>query len=156
MNMKKDAEKAVNLVAQDVQKAYDLAMGNETSKDVTSTAVSIALSEKALVDGNYELYEKLTRNRSLAQTRRGQEIVAEKGSVTDNSTARYVKELISVKLDALGNKYLDTIKVGKKSTPKQRALKAMESEVVKAEKYVKSEKLTMEDAIALLDQITCL
>ena len=156
MNMKKDAEKAVNLVASDLQKAYDIAMGNETSKDITSTAASIALSEKALVDGNHELYERLTRNRSLAQTRRGQEIVAEKGSITDNSTARYVKELISAKMDILGNKYLDTIKVGKKSTPKQRVLKAMEAEVVKAEKYVKSEKLTMKDAISLLDQLTCL
>ena len=156
MNMKKDAEKAVNLVASDVQKAYDIAMGNETSTDITSTAASIALSEKALVEGNHELYERLTRNRSLAQTRRGQEIVSEKGSITDNSTARYVKELISAKLDALGNKYLDTIRVGKKSTPKQRALKAMDAEIKKAEKYVKSEKLTMKDAISLLDQLTCI
>ena len=98
------------MIAESKQKAFDVAMGKETLPDITSTAVNIAMSEKALADGDMRLYGRLVRNRSLEQTRRGQEIVSERGSVTDNSTARYVKELVASRLDALGKNYLSGLK----------------------------------------------
>lgn len=127
IKLKEDAERAVNLIAKDRQKAFNVAMGKEASNDVTSTAVNIAMAEKALNEGNIPLYTRLIKNRSLEQTRRGQEIVAEKGSVTDNSTSRYVKELIAMRLDKLGNKYLADIKdIGKKTGTKQRGTNRIE------------------------------
>ena len=85
-------------------------MGAEVSKDVTSTAVNIAMAEKALADGNTALFARLTKTRSLEQTRRGQEIVSERGSVSDNSTSKYVKELVASRLETLGKGYLDNMK----------------------------------------------
>jgi len=156
-NMKADAIKAVALISKDKQKAYRVATGmEEAPKGQTATAVSIALGEKALSEGNTELYRKLTINRSLEQTRRGQEIVAEKGSVTDNSVARYVKELISTRLDKLGDSYLSDIteKITKKTT-KQKATDILDREAKKIEAKIKSKKLDLKTALDLLNNHIC-
>ena len=156
IKLKEDAEKAVNLITKDKQKAFDIAMGKESSSDVTSTAVNIAMAEKALNEGNIPLYTRLIKNRSLEQTRRGQEIVAEKGSVTDNSTSRYVKELIALRLEKLGNKYLADVKdIGKKTSAKQKGTNRIEKEVQKMQTQIKEKKLTMADARELLDALAC-
>lgn len=157
MNLEKDAQKAVELVAKDKQKAYDIAMGKEKSGDVTATAINIALAEQALKEGNNELYAKLITNRSLAQTRRGQEIVAEKGSVTDNSVSRYVKELIAQRLEKVGKNYLgDLTDNFKKKSTKERATAKIDNEVGKLETRIKQKKLDVKTALSLLDKLTCL
>jgi len=155
IKQKADFEKAVNLIAKDKQKAYDIAMGKETSTEVTSTATNITLAEKALQEGNNALYAKLIKNRSLEQTRRGQEISAERGSVSDNSTARYVKELISNRLEILGKRYLGDL-VDRKTTGKGRATKVIDNEVAKMEAKIKSKKLNVKDALSLLEKLTCI
>lgn len=156
VNMEKDIQKSIDLVETNKQKAYDIAMGKEISSDVLSTNVNIVLQEKALQEGNFKLASKLITNRSLEQTRRGQEIVAEKGSITDNSTSRYVKELISNRLDKLGKDYLgDLTDVFKKKSTKERAMKKIDNEVGKLEKNIKNKKLELRDALSLLDKLTC-
>ena len=158
-NLQADLDRAADLIKKDLQKAYDIAMGKEQASDVLSTSVSIALSEKALQEGNYAMYAKLVKNRSLEQTRRGKEIAAEKGSVTDNSTARYVKDLLSIKLEALGDKYLSTIKDVEgskvKRSRKQKAVDIIDEEVNKLDKKIKAKKLDVKTALSLLDKLKC-
>lgn len=155
INLKEDAARAVKMIETNKQRAFDIAMGRERSLDVTSTSVNIALAEKALADGNTKLYSDLIRNRSLEQTRRGQEIVSERGSISDNSTSRYVKELLAERLNKLGKKYLDNLKL-KKTSPKENAMKAIDKEVSKIEAQIKNKKLDTKSALALLDKLTCL
>lgn len=157
IKLKEDADKAVELLATDKQKAYRIAMGAETSPSITSTSVNIAMAEQALKEGNNELYAKLITNRSLEQTRRGQEIVAERGSITDNSTAKYVKELLATRLENVGKGYLSDVKnVVKKTTNKGKATKVVADEVSKLEKKIKNKKLDVNDALKLLDEIACI
>jgi hypothetical protein len=105
INQEKSLNDAIDLVAKDKNEAYQIAMGSKQAPEgQTATMINIVLQEKALDEGNFKLYSQLIKNRSLAQTKRGQELVAEKASVTNNSTSRYVKELISIRLDRLGNK----------------------------------------------------
>jgi len=157
INLKKQAKKAVSMLKKDKQKLFNIAMGYETSKTLTSTSANIAMAEKALQDGNNKLYERLVKNRSLAQTRRGQEIVSEKGSVTDNSTSRYVKELINSRLEDMGKKYLGDLEtaVTKKSN-KERAIKVIDEKVIKLENEIKNSKISVKNALLLLDKLTCL
>lgn len=155
-NLKEQASKAVDLIESDKQKAYRIAMGAETSSEVLSSSVNIAMAEKALADGNISLYSRLVRNRSLEQTRRGQEIVAERGSISDNSTSRYVKELLASRLEALGKKYLgDLSNKLKRTTDKGKAMKIMDKEVAKVEAQIKGKKLDVKSALALLEKLTC-
>lgn len=156
INLKTDAKKAVKLIEKDKEKAYRVAMGIEKSSDVTSTAVNIALSEKALQDGNNVLFSKLIKNRSLEQTRRGQEIVSERGSISDNSTSRYVKELISARLDKLGKKYLSEVEnMAKKTTNKEKSIKILDREVAKAQKKIQNKQLDINEAQKLIDKLAC-
>ena len=152
-----ESKKAIKLMEKDKQAAYNLAMGREESSDVLGTSVNIAMTEKALEEGNNELAAKLIKNRSLAQTRRGQELVAEKGSITDNSTSRYVKELLSNRLDKLGDKYTDGIKdVLKKGSKKENAINKIEKEIANVEIAITNKKLDTKTALALLEKMTCI
>lgn len=153
-NLKADSEAAVKLISEDKQKAFQVAMDNSHP---LSVATNIALSEKALSEGNHKLYGQLVKSRSLEQTRRGQGLVAEKGSITDNSTSRYVRELINNRLDKLGEKYTSTIdpKMINRST-KEKAMVAVENGVKKIESKIKNKKLDTKTALSLLDKLTCL
>ena len=151
----KEYEKSTKLIATDKQRAFDIAMGKEESSEITATATNIALAETALKEGNSELYAKLIRNRSLSQTRRGLELVLEKGSVEDNSTARYVKELISTRLEAIGKKYLSAV-TEKNVTDKERATKIIDRKVTDLELKISRKRLDTKTALKLLDSLECL
>lgn len=155
VRLQEDAEKAVDLIAKDKQKAYRIAMGEEKSDAITSTATNIAMAEEALREGNTKLYADLVKNRSIAQTRRGQEISAERGSVTDNSTSRYVKELLSIRLENVGRSYLKDLRPGK-ATDKEQANNVIDRKVAAFEKKVKANKIDVKTALKLLDEITCI
>lgn len=155
VRLQEDAEKAVDLIAKDKQKAYRIAMGEEKSDAITSTATNIALAEEALREGNTKLYADLVKNRSIAQTRRGQEISAERGSITDNSTSRYVKELLSIRLENVGRSYLKDLQPGK-ATNKEKANNVIDRKVSAFEKKVKANKIDVKTALKLLDEITCI
>lgn len=157
-SLKDNAEKAVQMIENDRTEAYRIAMGvSEPPIGQTATAVNIALAEKALVDGNNTLYGQLTVQRSLAQTRRGQEIVAERGSVSDNSTSRYVKELVKARLDKLGKNYLGGLSpLSLKKNKGSRATTAIDAEVVKVREKIKSNKeLDLDAAQSFLDSLAC-
>lgn len=156
LNMQRDAENAVTLINQDKQKAYQVAMGGEQLPDQTSTGVNIAMAEKMLEEGNFNLYAQLVKKRSLDQTRRGQEIVMEKNSVTDNSASRYVKELIHARMEKIGDKFLSNI-IGrvKGETKPKKTERIIREQVEKAQKQIGKKRMDIREAQALLDRITC-
>lgn len=159
INLKNEAAKAVELVDQDKQKAYRIAMGAESSAEHTQTGVNIAMSEQALADGNNSLFAQLIKKRSLDQTRRGQEIVSERGSIADNSTSRYVKELLRDRMEKVGRTPLGDLRLGKmgsnKPTKMQNAIEHVNKEVAKAEKAVGFKHLDMKAAQAIIDGLAC-
>lgn len=150
-----ESKEAVDLIAKDKQEAFRLAMEGGQTSDIKSVMANIALSQQALREGNYKLFEQLVRNRSIAQTRRGQGIVAEKASITDNSTERYVKELLATRLEGVGDKYLSDLSL-KKASSKEKGINKLNKEVETLEKVIKSKKLDTKSALKLLDKITCL
>ena len=154
-NLNTEAKKAVDLIAKDKQKAYDIAMNKEESSEVSSTTANIALAEKALEEGNTELYRKLIVSRSLDLTRKGFDIAAEKASINDNSTAKYVKELISTRLESLGKRYLSGLTDGSVSN-KEHSTKVMDKKVAKLETEIRNKKLNVKTALQLLESLTCL
>ena len=151
--LKTEFDKAAVRITKDKQNAYEVAMGRKGTSEIESVTTNIEMAEKALADGNNALYEKLTRSRSIAQTRRGQAIVAEKGSVEDNSVAKYVKELYSARLDNLGKRYLSGLKEG--STIKKRAVEIVDGKVEALQVRIQRGKLDAKTALKLLDELAC-
>lgn len=158
-NQVEQTEKAIDLVATDKTKAYRIAMGiDEAPEDLTSTAVNIALAEKAREEGNYKLYSELTVKRSLEQTRRGQEIVAEKGSVSDNSLATYVKKLVASRLEKVGDKYTSGIEKAqnRKKTPKARAMDVIAKQATDLGERVRSAReFNLAEVQSFIDSLAC-
>ncbi len=155
IRLQENLDAAVDLVIKDKQLAFDIAMGRVQDPNVLQTSASIALFEKALEEGNMELAGQLAVRRSLDQTRRGQELVAERGSVSDNSISKYVKLLIASRLDNLGKRYTFDVK-GKKLSQKGKAQEILKAETNKLENKIKTKKLTNKEAFALLDKLACL
>jgi hypothetical protein len=163
VKLKEDLARAADLVATDKQKAYNIAMGSETSNEVLSNSVSEILFEKALDEGNLTMANTLLKNLSFRATRMGQEIVALKGSVSNNSTAQFVKELIDTRLAALGKKYLgdvtDTVKgkmKGGKESNQKRGLNKIKEEVNKVKEKIGNKKeLDLAEAQSIIDKLTC-
>jgi hypothetical protein len=152
-------EKAIKNLETNPQDAFDIAMRRkEGVSEVESVYTNITMSEKALDEGNTALYAKLIKNRSLAQTSRGQAIEAEKASVTDNNTSKYVKELIATRLENLGKKYLGNVKdvIKKTSTAKEKALNTIERKAGELGERIKNKKLDVKTALDLLEKIKCL
>ena len=156
IKLKDEAQKAVELLAKDKQEAFDIAMGKESSSGIPSTTVNIAMFEKAMQEGDHKLASRLLTNRSLAQTRRGQELVAEKGSISDNSASRYIKEFMANKMEIMGKKYLAGVEIGKKATTAQRVTKIVDDKVSKLERQIKTRKLDTKTALDLLAKMECL
>ncbi len=155
-NLKENAEKAVDLIANDPQKAFRIAMGAEDAPaGQTETAVNIALAEKALADGNDKMFGELTARRSIEQTRRGQELVAERGSVSDNSTSRYVKELLRDRIrKALDERAYKISDFTERKTPK--IDRVFNEEVKKVKQKMKTAKeMDLDQAQSFLDSLAC-
>jgi len=153
-NLKQEVKKAVNLIEKDTQKAYDVAMGNTGAPLIERNTTNIALAEKALKEENYKLYAQLTKNRSLRLTEYGQAIVSEKGAVNDNGISRFVKQVISDRLDNLGKTALSELKGSKNNV--KRATEAIKNEVKKAKEIINKTKLMdLADAQKLIDSLAC-
>lgn len=160
INLREQSERAGDLIATDRQKAYRIAMGIEESPDITSTATNIALADAALEAGNNALFAQLTKARSLAQTRRGQEIVSEKTSVTDNSVSSYVKQLISMRMEKLGKSYLGDARqlVGVKEKTGEKVMESVKKDVEVAQKDVQKRiksRMDISKAQKLIDSLSC-
>jgi len=154
VRLQEDAERAVSLIEKDKQKAFNIAMGKESSDELLSTSANIALTEKAFQEGNDALASRLIRQRSLEQTRRGQEISAEQLSITNNSASRYVSDLINSRLKNLGKSYLGDLKINGASRAK-RGTDTISREVKSLENKIKTKKLDTKTALALLDKLEC-
>lgn len=157
VKLKEDLDRAAELVATDKEKAYRIAMGMETSTDILSTSVSEIMFEKALDEGNLTMANTLLKNLSFRATRMGQEIVALKGGVSNNSTAQFVKELIDTRLAELGKKYLgDITDKATKDSNQKRGLKKIKKEVESVkEKISKKKELDLAEAQSIIDSLTC-
>lgn len=152
--LKQEVKKAVNLIENDTQKAYNVAMGNTNAPLIERNTTNIALAEKALKEENYKLYAQLTKNRSLRLTEYGQAIVSEKGAINDNGLSRFVKQVISDRLDNLGKNALSNLKGSKNNVKK--ATEAIKNEVAKAKEIIKKTKvMDLADAQRLIDSLAC-
>lgn len=155
MNIAEDAKLALDFVEQYPKRAEKIALGLENPPPgVTETAISIVASEKAKEAGNYKLQADLELSRSLRQTRRGQEIVAERGRTNVNSSEYFIKQLIQARLDNVSNKKKWTYEPrAKKGSKVQNAITNETADVkVKMDKLVLNK---IASAQSLIDQLTC-
>lgn len=156
LNLAKDTSDAIDFVENNLNAARRISEGLDLPPaGMTETAISIAYAEKMANEGNFQAAAHAERARSLRQTRRGQEIVAEKGRFNDNSAPTFMRRVMQARLEAIGKaklRYIDNLR-GK--TPRQAATKVIEDQAVELKKRIVSRQLRIADAQKLLDQLTC-
>jgi hypothetical protein len=157
VTLKEEARKAIAVVEKDKQEAFDIAVGARTSNEALSSATNIALTEKAIQEGNTELANRLVRSRSINLKRMGREISAERLAIGDDSYTRYLNDLIDTRLNKLGNKFTEKITgKAKGMSQTERSLAVIDDGVDKAMKQIASKKLTVNDALDLLEKMRCI
>lgn len=103
LNLAKDTAKALEFIEKNPVDAKKIALGMQIAPEgVTETAISIALAEKASENKDYALQAQLERSRSLRQTRRGQEIVAERGRFNENSAHFFMQQVLKARIEQAG------------------------------------------------------
>lgn len=152
-SLKQQAKSSIELIDKNPERAYRVALGLEQPKgNQTSASVNIALAEKARIDGNMQLYADLLKNRSIAQTKRGQEIVAEK-LLTDNSVDRYVKEAINNRLESKSSDIFTPDLLKKSGKSKSKVLNNITEQAKKATHKIKD--FDINETQKFIESITC-
>lgn len=146
--------KAFEVVKQDPEYAVRVAMGLDMPPlDVTDTAISLAVAETAKEQGNFQQQADAERERSLRQTRRGQEIVMENGRVDENSPEFFIKQVLNRRKELIAQKYKPFMN---KAKPFNDVLDEVKSNKVKKNKKIKTDlELKVEDFNSFLEDLAC-
>ena len=158
LNLEKDAENAMQFIADNPKDALRVALGIDAPpQGQTETAISIALADKAGRDGNFELQSQLEAARSLRQTRRGQEIVSERGRFNDNSPYHFIQELMDRRLKAIGYSAKDVIAEvsGQKTGAKKRAVEIIDKKAAKLKEHITKDQAKIQIAQDIIDALRC-
>lgn len=158
LNLKQDTENALNFITKDPQRALRVGLGIEQPPaGQTETAIAIALADKAGRDGDYSLQSQLEASRSLRQTRRGQEIVSERGRFDETSPHTYIRELMDRRLKNLGSNLKGALKnaAGKVQSVKEAAMNKIDVEVEKIKRKIQKDRNKIKLAQDIIDSIIC-
>jgi len=156
LNLAEDTAKALEFIEKYPKEAKRIALGLQGAPEgVTETAISIALAEKASESKDYALQAQLERSRSLRQTRRGQEIVAERGRFNENSPHFFMQQVLAARLEKAGKTKFQFLTRNKAET-KAQGVEAKIKEGTENIKQTVKRKLTAADlAQNVIDSLTC-
>ena len=139
MNIAEDTARALKIVSEDMDRARKISLGLISApNDVTDTAISIAYSEEMIRQGNLKEAARSESARSLRQTRRGQEIVAERGRIDADSSTYFVNQVIQARLDNLGRGLTSRLQ----KSSKGKAVEEIEKGVAELQKRLEKVKST--------------
>lgn len=158
LNLAQDTAHAVRFVQEQPQAARRIALGIDPAPaGVTETAISIAYSEEMREAGNWKEFAETERSRSLRQTRRGQEISAERGRANENAADHFIQMVIKFRLLESSKKLFPAIASVRKETV-SRASKVTESikqQTGSLKKTISVKRLDMMEAQKILDSLRC-
>lgn len=154
LNLAGDTAKALEFVEKYPKEAKRIALGMQGAPEgVTETAISIALAEKAAENKDYALQAQLERSRSLRQTRRGQEIVAERGRFNENSPHFFMQQVLAARIENANKTKFSFLPSSKN---KAQGFDAKVREGTENVKQTVKKKLSAADlAQSVIDQLTC-
>lgn len=117
-NREESLTRASDFVQQFPDRASRVARGLENAPEgVLPNDVSILLMEQARNDGDFELYGQLAEKLTKRATRAGQDINALRGVFNENSTYKFVQQVLAERTEDLGKSRFVYEKNNKKQNP---------------------------------------
>lgn len=156
LNLADDTARALEFVAKYPKEAKRIALGMQGAPEgVTETAISIALAEQASEAKDFALQAQLERSRSLRQTRRGQEIVSERGRFNENSPHFFMQQVLASRIEKASKEKFKFLSKQRG----ERSAKTVEGKMREGTESIKrtvKKKLSATDlAQSVIDQLTC-
>lgn len=156
LNLADDTAKALEFIEKNPKEAKRIALGMQGAPEgVTETAISIALAEQAADNKDYALQAQLERSRSLRQTRRGQEIVAERGRFNENSPHFFMQQVLAARMENAGKTKFKFLTKRKGDTVATGAEAKIKEGTENVKQTVKKKLSAAELAQNVIDQLTC-
>lgn len=158
LNLKKDAEAAVDFLEKDPKAAIRISLGLEQPPvGQTETAISMAVSEKAMREGEHALVGRVESSLSLRRTRGGQENASLRGRFGDDSAHKYMRELLNKKMAGLGMYVKDALAdvVNRGKSVKQAAMDKIDSEAKKIKEAIKKDRKKIQMAQDIINSLIC-
>ena len=156
LNLADDTARALEFIEKNPKDAKRIALGMQSAPEgVTETAISIALAEQASDKKDFALQAQLERSRSLRQTRRGQEIVSERGRFNENSPHFFMQQVLASRIEKASKEKFRFFSKSKN----ERSTKTVEGKMREGTESIKravKKKLSATDmAQSVIDQLTC-
>jgi hypothetical protein len=150
MSLKTDTERAIRYVNDTPDDAKKVALGlKKAPSDVTATAISRAYIEKLRESGMNAIADDIEQRLSLKLTRSGQEIVAARGRITDNSVTSFINQALDAKMEAVARK------TGAKNATKKVVTEQMGRDVENIKAALKKSQLDLSDIDKQIDMMIC-
>ena len=144
-------EKAQNLVQTKPEEAKRIAFGKQDSTDILNNAVRLAYFAQQEQESNWDEAARIANWIRAENTRLGQEIVVNKGFVTENSPIKYVKQVQAARAEAVGKRFGR----GKKGTGAKKAADRVNQEVAKAKEKTKAARMNIQNAQDFIESLKC-
>lgn len=158
VTLAEDTAKAIEFADKETELARKIAMGLiDPPAGMTETGVAIAYAEKMRAAGNMKEFARAERSRSLRQTRRGQEISAERGRANENSEDSFIREVLRRRIENAGRKQWDlsTMLSSDKDSLYKRGTARLKKETDVLKKAVETRKLDIAAAQKIIDKLIC-
>lgn len=151
INIEEEVAKAQALVESDQNEAKRIAYSTQQQDNLLNNAVRLAYAAKMQADQNWEEMARISNWIRVENTRLGQEIVVNKGFLTENSPLKFVQQLQQARSEQAATR------LGK-GTKKQKSKKLadrVKAEVSKAKKKTESVKMNIANAQAFIESLRC-
>lgn len=159
VDLAEDTARALRFVEEFPDKAKRVALGLDPAPTgVTETAISIAYAEQMREEGKFDDMVDAEKSRSLRQTRRGQEIAAERGRANEHSASHFIQLIIRHRLENAGRDLFASVRGlynKSESTSKKRAINRADRMAAVAKQQLDAKKLSIQEAQSIIDGLMC-
>jgi hypothetical protein len=143
---------AINFVDASPAEAKKIAYGAVNPTVILDNAIRNAYFQKQMQDKNFDEASKIANWIRAENTRLGQEVVVNKGFLDENSDMKFVKQLVTAKMEKAG---AGVAKASKKS-PIKRVNERIKKEVTTLKERVKAaRKIDFAKAQSIIDSLRC-
>lgn len=159
MNLADQAALGIKFVNENPEAAKRIALGLEPPPpNVSETAISLAYAEMLKNKGDMKGLMDARRARMLRQRRRGQEIVMERGRVSEHSPDHFMELVLEARMRMAGKQLFEkpTFRQGDTNqTQKQRGAARISEKTDALVKAIDKKSIDMAEAQKLIDGIIC-
>ena len=151
ITIEEEVAKAQKLVKDNPAEAKRVAYSAVKEDNLLNNAVRLAYQAQMVAEGNWNEAAKMANRIISENTRMGQEIVVNKGFISEHSPMKYVKQLIGAKMEAAGTK----MGRGKKGSGVKKVTARVKTEVAAAKKKMSAAQMNIANAQAFIESLKC-